>query len=96
MFFQGSRYANVGEHYIKDTMDGRERLIRYKKVRFIPETGAQLSHVVNGGERLDHIAQRFYQDPERFWRICDANLALWPDDLISEAGRAILIPPTRG
>ncbi len=103
MFFQGSRYANVAEHYInvgehdiKDIVDGGERVIRYKKTRFIPETGARFSYDVNGGERLDHIAQRFYQDPELFWRICDANLALWPDDLIAEAGRTILIPPPGG
>ena len=35
MFFKGSRYANVGEHEITD---GQGRVVRYKKVRFIPET----------------------------------------------------------
>ena len=94
MFFQGSRYAKVDEHEI---IDGKGRVIRYKEVRFIPpETGLQLSHIVSDGERLDHIAQRFYQNPELFWRVCDANLALWPDDLTSEAGRTILIPPPGG
>ena len=92
MFFQGSRYANVGEHNITDN---EGRVIRYKKMRFVNlETTAQVTHVVGQGERLDHIAHRFYRDPERFWRICDANLALWPDDLIAEAGRIILIPPS--
>ena len=44
-------------------------------------------------ERLDHIAWQHYRDAERFWRICDANRALWPDDLLEEA--AILrIPPS--
>ena len=93
MFFRGSRYANVGESQITD---GRGREIRYKKIRFIPETRAQLSHILSDGERLDHLAQRFYQNPELFWRICDTNLALWPDDLIAEAGRTILIPPSEG
>ena len=36
-------------------------------------------------ERLDHIAWQHYRDPERYWRICDANRALWPDDLLEEA-----------
>ena len=93
MFFQGSRYANVGEH---EFADGRGRVIRYKKIRFILETRRRFSHIVSDGERLDHLAQRFYQNPELFWRICDANLALWPDDLIAEAGRTILIPPPEG
>jgi len=93
MFFKGSRYANVGENQIADSK-GRE--IRYKKIRFIPETRPQLAHIVNQGERLDHIAHRCFRDAERFWRICDANLALWPDDLVAEAGRTILIPASEG
>jgi hypothetical protein len=93
VFFQGSRYANVGEH---DITDGKGRVIRYKEIRFLPEARARFSHILSDGERLDHIAYRFYWDPETFWRICDANLALWPDDLISEAGRTLLIPPPEG
>jgi len=89
MFFRGSRYANVGEDQIAD---GKGRVIRYKKIRFIPPAQAQMAHIVNQGERLDHIAHRYFRDPERFWRICDANLALWPDDLVAEAGRTISIP----
>jgi len=93
MFFKGSRYANVGEHEITDSSG---RVIRYKKIRFIPETEAQMAHVISQGERLDHIAHRYYRDPERFWRICDASRAMWPDDLIAEVGRTILIPPSEG
>ncbi len=93
MFFKGSRYADVGEAQIADST-GRE--IRYKTVRFIPETRPRMGHIVNQGERLDHIAHRYFRDPERFWRICDANRALWPDDLIRQAGRKILIPASEG
>lgn len=93
MFFKGSRYANVGEHEITDS---KGRVIRYKKIRFIPETKAQMGHTVSQGERLDHIAHRYYRAPERFWRICDANRALWPSDLIAEVGQTILIPPSEG
>ena len=93
MFFQGSRYANVGEDQLSD---GKGREIGYKKVRFIPETRAQMAHIVNQGERLDHLAHRHLRDSERFWRICDANRAMWPDDLVAEVGRRILIPPSEG
>ncbi|MFQ6027316.1 MAG: hypothetical protein ACE5Q6_07475 [Dehalococcoidia bacterium] len=93
MFFKGSRYVTVGEHEI---IDSRGRAIRFKKVRFIPPTEARLAHIVTQGERLDHIAHRYFRDPERFWLICDANLVLWPDDLVAEAGLRILIPSPEG
>ncbi len=93
MFFKGSRYANVAELEFRDNQG---RVIRYKKTRFIPETTADMGHRVSAGERLDHIADRYYNDPERFWRICDANRAMWPDDLVSEPGSVILIPPSEG
>jgi hypothetical protein len=89
MFFKGSRYANVGENEITDSTG---RAIRYKKTRFIPETKAATTHVVTQGERLDHIAFRYFRDSERFWRICDANAAMLPTDLVDETGKTILIP----
>jgi hypothetical protein len=93
MFFKGSRYADVGEDQI---VDSQGRVVQYKKVRFIPETRAQVGHLVSQGERLDHIAHHYFRDPERFWRIGDANRALWPDDLVAEVGRKILIPASEG
>ena len=89
MFFKGSRYATVGENEITDS---KGRTLRYKKIRFIPETKPQRGHVVRQSDRLDLIAHRYYRDAERFWRICDANRALWPDDLVADVGRTILIP----
>lgn len=93
MFFKGSRYANVQDATLAGA-DGRE--VRYKKTRFIPNTRGRFGHVINESERLDHIAWRYYRDPERFWRICDANTILWPDDLLDEPGRTIVIPPSEG
>jgi nucleoid-associated protein YgaU len=88
VFFKGSRYETV-ETATYQTADGR--LIRFKRVRFIPPTPASFGVVVSPGDRLDLIAERIYQDPELFWRIGDANRALWPDDLI-EVGSTIRIP----
>ena len=93
MFFKGSRYENVGTDSITDAQG---RTIRFKKVRFIADTPAQAALVVGQGERLDRIAFRVYQDPELFWLICDANRALWPDDLVAEPGHVIRIPPSEG
>lgn len=93
MFFRKSRYADVDDHYITDQ---KGRAIRYKKIRIIPETKARVAYQVNQGDRLDLIAFKYYRDPERFWRICDANLAMWPEDLVSKPGKKILIPPSEG
>jgi hypothetical protein len=93
MFFKGSRYERVPE----DTyVDQSGRAIRYKRIRFIPPTPASLAHQVAQGERLDHIAFLAYRDAERSWRICDANEAMWPPDLVAEIRARILIPPAGG
>jgi len=93
MFFKGSRYAAVGEAQITDRTG---RTIRYKLVRIIPDAPAAVAHLVHEGERLDHLAHRYYRDAERFWRICDANRADWPPDLVAVVGRRLLIPPAQG
>jgi len=89
MFFKGSRYADVGDDQI---VDKQGRVVRFKKVRFIPETPGLVAHTVQQGQRLDHIADLYYKDPELFWRIADANFAMDPDELTAEPGRAIRIP----
>jgi hypothetical protein len=91
MFFKGSRYIGVEEATLTGD-DGRE--VRYVKTRFIAPTPGRFGHALSEGERLDHLAYRYYRDAERFWRICDANATLWPDDLVEEAGRTIVIPPS--
>jgi hypothetical protein len=49
-------------------------------------------HVVTQGERLDNITARYLTDPEQFWRLCDANPVLWPNDLTARIGRRLRIP----
>lgn len=89
MFQRGSRYANVADATWKDP-GGIE--IPYKRLRLLPAPAAIQGHRVVAGDRLDLIAFRFYQDPEQFWRICDANRALLPDDLLLPAGRVLAVP----
>ena len=89
MFQRTSRYANVPV----DTLEVGGREVRYVKARAVPETGPQQTvHVVGEGERPDQLAYRYYRDPERFWRLCDANRVMWPDDLVGEVGRVIIVP----
>jgi hypothetical protein len=53
-------------------------------------------HAVRQGDRLDLLAQAAFADPTQFWRICDANEALWPEDLTAVTGRRIDIPSPFG
>jgi hypothetical protein len=88
VFFKGSRYEKVPTRTIVGA-DGR--VVAYKGIRPIPEGVAAVGHRVVDHERLDHIAWEHYRDPEQFWRICDANLAIWPDDIL-ETGVVLNIP----
>jgi hypothetical protein len=92
MIFQGSRYAGM---QLIAALDSRGATVRALDLRRIPATPGVLEHVVVEGERLDHLAQRFYGDPLKSWLILDANpeeldpfLLLWP-------GRRIRVPQDR-
>jgi nucleoid-associated protein YgaU len=89
MFFKGSRYRSVETARTEDD-DGRA--VQYKRIRFIPDREIQSVHTVREGERLDQISFEQYQVPEEFWRICDANDALWPPELVRDPGRELSIP----
>ena len=48
-----------------------------------PERFALLAeHTITQGDRLDNVTAHYLGDPEQFWRVCDANRAMWPDDLM--------------
>jgi hypothetical protein len=92
MFNETSRYANIETAELTGP-DGR--VIRYKRRRFLPQ-GEQLPLLVEvtvtQGERLDLIAANTLNDSEQFWRICDANNAMNPWDLLAELGRVLRVP----
>jgi hypothetical protein len=41
---------------------------------------------------LDQVAARVLGDSEQFWRLCDANAALNPFDLLDELGYRVRVP----
>lgn len=95
MFETNSRYYKIQDTSItfKDS-EGGDRKITYKRRRFIPpleDTGTLVEHIVTQGERLDNITARYMDDPTLFWRICDVNLVLEPDELTDDIGRSIKI-----
>jgi hypothetical protein len=91
-----SRYALIEITKIVDA-GGIETV--YLRRRFIPppERFALLSeHVVTQGERIDNITAQHLDDPEQFWRICDANRAMRPDELTATIGRRLRITLPEG
>ncbi|MEM6468165.1 MAG: LysM domain-containing protein [Planctomycetota bacterium] len=95
MFNANSRYYNL-ETAQHETSDGR--VITYVRRRILPQS-SQFEllnvHTVGGGQRLDHIAAEYLGDPEQFWRICDANNAMSPQEL-EEVGRQLRITLPEG
>jgi hypothetical protein len=91
LFAANSRYQGIPIAQFT-TADGRT--LAYLRRRFVPQPG-QLTQVqqytVTQGDRLDLIAARFFADPQLFWRICDANGALQPDELTATIGRVLRI-----
>lgn len=96
LFPMNSRYQNI-ETVKLVRPDGTE--VTYLKRRFVPqpERFALLQeHAVVEGDRLDNIAARYLGDPEQFWRVCDANRAMRPDELTEEIGRRLKITLPEG
>ena len=90
-----SRYHSIPTTTL-ETPD--RRTIVYLKRRFVPppELFELLQeHEVTQGERLDNITAKYLGDPEQFWRVCDANATVNPDEL-EEMGRRIRITLPEG
>ena len=92
MFKQDSRYFKLETKTYTD-LDGR--VIAYKKRRILPNGQDMLimtKVTAQQGERLDLITNRTLGDPEHFWRICDANNVVEPQELSEDPETLIAIP----
>ena len=81
LFPQTSRYFGLAVFTAK-LPSGRE--VTYVERRFLPphETlVAVAEHAVVDGDRIDNVAARYLGDPELFWRLCDGNHELDPENL---------------
>jgi nucleoid-associated protein YgaU len=86
-----SRYARTPVLAADDGRGGTQQVL---DLRETPATSAVLRIVATDADRLDLLAFRYYRDPTRFWRICDATAALDPFDLLVP-GEAVPIPPDK-
>jgi len=73
--------------------------ITYVERRFVPSPeNFQLLqvHAVVQGDRLDNLANQYLGDPTLFWRLCDANRAMRPEELTETVGRQLSITLPEG
>jgi hypothetical protein len=90
VFLPTSRYFDLPRTTLV-APDGRELV--YVRRRFVPATQAEgVEYTVTQGDRLDNVTARTLGDPEAFWRLCDANGAVRPDELTEVVGRVLRIP----
>jgi len=95
MFDVNSRYHEIP---IAELITPEGRKIVYVRRRFIPPAPTSVAlaeHSVTEGERLDNITARYIGDPEQFWRFCDANNAMKPEEL-EAVGRRLRVPTLEG
>jgi hypothetical protein len=91
-----SRYAGIETATLEDAAGVT---IIYLRRRFVPppERFSLLrEHVVKQNERLDNITAHYLDDPEQFWRVCDANRAMRPEELMEIVGRWLRITLPEG
>jgi nucleoid-associated protein YgaU len=92
MFDASSRYAGIATETLTES-DGT--VVAYIKRRFLPQGSAMLSIQkvrIVAGDRLDNVSAKALGDPLQFWRVCDANDAMYPPDLTYYSGTVLRIP----
>jgi hypothetical protein len=91
LFPPTSRYSGIDTETL---ISADQRTIIYLKRRFVPPPENFIllqEHVVTQGERLDNITATYLGDPEQFWRVCDANRAMRPEELTEIIGTRLRI-----
>jgi hypothetical protein len=74
-----SRYVKHASLY--EVTDRRGRRVAALTVADKPVQTLLGEHLRREGQRLDHLANFYLQDPNGFWRIAELNDAMLPDAL---------------
>lgn len=90
IFDPKSRYPNNAEIYeVTDRRGRRVMALTVPDPLVQPRLG---DHIKKEGQRLDHLANFYLNDPNGFWRIAEQNGVMLPDAL---AEAEIVEIPTR-
>jgi len=65
-----SRYSKLLKEVV---IDAQGRSLKSTSLRLLPEVSGIFEHTVHDGDRLDHLAYKYYKEPRKWWRICDGN-----------------------
>jgi hypothetical protein len=79
VFDEKSRYVKNASIY--EVTDRRGRKVAALTVADRPVQTLLGEHLRREGQRLDHLANFYLQDPNAFWRIAELNEAMLPDAL---------------
>jgi hypothetical protein len=79
IFDAKSRYVKNASIY--EVTDRRGRSVAALMVADKPVQTLLGEHLRKEGQRLDHLANFYLQDPDAFWRICELNDVMLPDAL---------------
>jgi len=70
MFSKISRYYKLPDEVVVDVTG---RSVQSKPIRLLPAITGTFRYTLVAGDRLDHLAFKYYKQPRKWWRICDAN-----------------------
>jgi len=78
MFDSRSRYASLTQYTVKDH---RGRDVSVVPVPEAPQQTLLGYHILRQGQRLDHLAEKYLDDPVGFWRLCELADVMLPEAL---------------
>lgn len=70
MFSKISRYRKLPDVV---AIDNQGRRLVSKGLRLLSEVSGIFFHTVESGDRLDHLAYKYYKQSRKWWQVCDAN-----------------------
>jgi hypothetical protein len=70
MFLENSRYANITTYTLTDS---RGRTVNVVAVPPAPLQNLLGYHLLKKGQRPDHLANKYLDDPTAYWRIAEIN-----------------------
>jgi len=95
-FPPSSRYHGVATAKLEDADGNTVVYVRRRRISPPERFFLLQEHTVAEGERPDIIAHQYLGDAEQFWRLCDANAVMDPNELTDTPGQKIRITLPEG
>jgi hypothetical protein len=86
MFDDKSRYKDKEQYLVEDR---RGRTVQVVVSPDAPRQTILGYHQLKQGQRMDHLAYKYLNNPAGFWRLAEANNAMLPEALSEQSEIAI-------